>query len=69
MAARLTGRSSGEKISASMVDRWEKGTIPRRANLRRLTAVTGGLVTFADFYVPVSATDAQRGRGARRRAA
>ena len=39
-----------EGISQSSVDRWEKGTIPRKANVRRLAKLTGGLVTFADFY-------------------
>lgn len=39
-----------EGISQSSVDRWEKGTIPRQAHVRRLASLTAGAVTIADFY-------------------
>lgn len=41
---------ASEPVSASMVDRWEQGTIPRQENMRRLHKATAGQVTFADFY-------------------
>lgn len=39
-----------EQASQSSVDRWEKGTIPRQANMRRLMELTDHAVTFDDFY-------------------
>ena len=39
-----------EPVSASMIDRWEQGTIPRQENMRRIMAATAGAVTFSDFY-------------------
>lgn len=37
-------------VSQSAIDRWEKGAIPRHADMRRLTELTGQAVTVADFY-------------------
>lgn len=39
-----------EQASQSSVDRWEKGTIPRQENMRRLMKLTAHAVTFEDFY-------------------
>jgi hypothetical protein len=39
-----------DRVSQSSVDRWEKGTIPRQANMRRVMKLTDQAVTFADFY-------------------
>lgn len=51
MADRVNSLSTGpEPVSASMIDRWEQGTIPRQENMRRIDRATGGQVTFADFY-------------------
>lgn len=51
MAARINERAPGsEPVSASMVDRWEQGTLPRRENMERLERASEGQVTFVDFY-------------------
>jgi transcriptional regulator with XRE-family HTH domain len=47
---RADGEADAATISQGSVDRWEKGTIPRQENIRRLTRFTRGSVTFADFY-------------------
>lgn len=41
---------TAERVGQSSVDRWEKGTIPRQENMRRLVQITGSAVGFADFY-------------------
>lgn len=51
--ARIVVQGLGEteaRVAQASVDRWEKGTIPRQENIRRLQEITGGAVTFADFY-------------------
>jgi transcriptional regulator with XRE-family HTH domain len=50
MAHRLNDQPGLAKVSVSTVDRWERDTIPRQENMRRLQAATSGAVTFADFY-------------------
>lgn len=37
-------------VSQSSVDRWEHGTIPRQANMRRILSLTGKDVGFGDFF-------------------
>lgn len=62
---RLAGEEgAGLQASQSAVDRWEKGTIPRRANLTRLAKLTGGKVTIADFYGETGALPRRRARAA-----
>ena len=39
-----------DRLSQASVDRWEKGTIPRQENMRRLMKLTDNVVTFSDFY-------------------
>lgn len=50
LAQQINNRTNGEPISQSMIDRWEKGTIPRQENMRRVMEATDHHVTFADFY-------------------
>lgn len=42
-------------VQRAAVSKWEKGSIPRPAIMRRIAEVTGGAVTAADFYAPAAA--------------
>lgn len=69
LAALVNEKTTGDNVSPSMIDRWEKGTIPRQENMRRIMEATGHEVTFADFYDDgLDATPAARRQLAARRA-
>jgi hypothetical protein len=42
-------KPSDANISQSMVDRWRKGTVPRRRARERILEATGGEVSHADW--------------------
>lgn len=48
--ARDDGADDQATITQGSIDRWEKGTIPRQENIRRVSRLTGDAVSFADFY-------------------